>query len=129
MVVSPAHVHKDFVEVLKSFLLILTRIGPAMWEDEGPEYPQVIFDSIKDNPRYLETLQGTVAARRDNWILNWVETYVKTIGDLPIFKDVLPVIIHFLSEELQHERFKELRPAAVAVAARVSLSSYATHVY
>lgn len=110
----------DFVDVLKSFLLVLSRIGPAMWEDEGPEYPQVVFNSIKDNPCYVQTLQELPSARKDNWLLSWTETYLNTIGNLPVVKDVLPVLVHFLCEELQHERFQGVRPAAMSIASKAS---------
>ncbi|OSX59822.1 hypothetical protein POSPLADRAFT_1048291 [Postia placenta MAD-698-R-SB12] len=122
-----SHLHdtaNHFAEVLKSFLLILNRIGSTVWEGEGPEYPQVVFNSIKDNPRYLDALQGLSAVRRDNWMLSWMETYVKSIGGTPAFRDTLPVVMHFLCEELQHERFAELRPAAISMAARLLLAVF-----
>ena len=111
------------MDVLKAFLLVLSRIGPELCEGEGPEYPQVVFSSIKDNVRYLEILQNLADARKDNWLLNWFEAYLKSIGSLPICKDVLPLIIHFFREELQHPRFQGVRPAAISIAARVRDSS------
>ena len=107
------------MDVLKAFLLILSRIGPGVWEGESTEFPQVIFSSIKDNVRYLEMLQNLADARRDIWVLNWVEVYMKTIGNLSICGDALPIVIHFLCEELQHQRFQGIRPAAVSTATKV----------
>ncbi|TFY69567.1 hypothetical protein EVJ58_g358 [Rhodofomes roseus] len=98
-------------------------IGPGVWDGEGTEYPQVVFSSIKDNVRYLDTLQNLADVRKENWLLSWVETYLKTIGNLPICKDVLPLIIHFLCEELQHQRFQGIRPAAMSIAARILTSA------
>ncbi|KAL6302769.1 SEN1 N terminal-domain-containing protein [Sparassis latifolia] len=120
--VVAGHIHdtgSHFVNVLKCFLLILTRMGPAMWEGETTEYPQMIFTSIKDNTRYLDALQSLETTRRDNWLFSWIETYLKTIGKLPIIKEVLPTIMQFLCEELQHERFQQVRPVAMTIAARI----------
>lgn len=109
----------DFADVLKVFVLILSRIGPGVWEDEGTEYPQVIFSSVKDNVRYLEILQNLSDERKDNWLLSWFDTYLKSIGRLPICKDVLPLLVHFFCEELQHERFQVVRPVVMSIAVRV----------
>lgn len=109
------------MDVLRAFLLILSRIGPSVWEDEGTEFPQVIFSSIKDNVRYLEMLQSLADTRRDIWVLSWVESYMKSIGNSAICRDVLPIVIHFLCEELQHQRFQGIRPVAISTAAKVGL--------
>lgn len=82
----------------------------------------MVFSSIKQNPRYLENLQALTAAQQKDWSLSWLEAYLKAVGHLPILKDVLAVMIQFLCEELQHERFQDLRPAAMTIAARVRFS-------
>lgn len=64
-------------------------------------------------------LQSLAEARRDIWVLNWVEAYMKSIGNLAICRDVLPIVIHFLCEELQHPRFQGIRPVAVSTATKV----------
>lgn len=79
----------------------------------------MVFSSIKQNPRYLEVLQALTVAQRTDWSLNWLETYLKSVGHLPVLKDVLPAMMQFLCEELQHERFQDVRPAAMTIAARV----------
>ncbi|KZT73806.1 hypothetical protein DAEQUDRAFT_355275 [Daedalea quercina L-15889] len=123
--VVTSHLHdtgSNFMDVLKAFLLILSRIGPGIWESEGPEYPQVVFSSIKDNVRYLEILQNLEDTRKENWLLNWVEAYLKSLGNLPVCKDVLPLVVHFYCEELQHQRFPGVRPAAICIAGRILLA-------
>lgn len=109
----------DFLEVLKCFLLVLTRIGPDMWRDESPQYPDVIFSAVKDNPRYLEILQRINGSGKEVWPIQWLETFMKSVGNMPAFKDVFPMIFQFLCEELQHERFEEVRPIALNVATKV----------
>ncbi|OBZ71655.1 putative ATP-dependent helicase C29A10.10c [Grifola frondosa] len=106
---------------------MLRRIGPDTWEGEGPEYLHVVFNSIKDNTRYAEMLQGRQNVHKDDWYLKWIDIYVQTIGNLPVFKDILPSVLQFLCEELQHERFKEVRPTAMIVASRL-LSAILLHV-
>ncbi|KZT12026.1 uncharacterized protein LAESUDRAFT_691154 [Laetiporus sulphureus 93-53] len=119
------HLHDTgdhFVDVLRSFVLILTRIGPDVWEGESCEYPQVVLDSIKDNMTYLEALRRLGDEGGEPWLLNWIETYLKTVGNKPIFKDILPIIIQFLCEELQHERFGRLRPTAITLSAKILIA-------
>ena len=106
----------DFVDVLKSFFLVLSRIGPDLWKGESEEYPLVVFNTIKDNSRYAEMLlSGT-----EGWALDGLPSYLKSVGELPVFREVLPAMIQFLCEELQHDRFKEVRSNAVQVASKVS---------
>lgn len=93
-----------------------------MWAREGPEFPQAVFSSIKDNHRYLDVLQAISDPRKDVWLLTWVETFLKAVGDKPAFNDIFSSSIQFLCEGLQHERFQGLRPAAMTVAAKVSLA-------
>ncbi|KAI0078277.1 hypothetical protein K474DRAFT_1619824 [Panus rudis PR-1116 ss-1] len=104
-----------FVHVLKSFVLLLNRIGSGVWDGEGSEYPVVVFSNVKDNPSYSEAL---LSNEKESWLLGWVESYLKSVGELPAFKDVLPVVMQFFCEELQHERFKDTRSRAVIVAAK-----------
>ncbi|OCH91849.1 hypothetical protein OBBRIDRAFT_886653 [Obba rivulosa] len=116
------HLHdtgNHFIYVLKCFLLVLSRIGPELWAGEGPEYPHIVFSAIKDNPRYLEALQALPDSRKDNWLLMWTETFLKTVADKPAFNDILSGIIQFLCEGLQHERFQGLRPAVMMVASKI----------
>ncbi|PCH40128.1 helicase sen1 [Wolfiporia cocos MD-104 SS10] len=121
------HLHDTsthFAEVLRCFPLIISRLGSELWEGEGPEYPLLVLNSIKDNSRYLEILQSLVDAPRSNWLLRWVEPFLKTVGRTPGFKDVLSTMVHFLCEELQHERFKGVRPAAMTIAARILIALF-----
>ena len=96
-------------------------MGPDVWQDEGPEYAHVVFNSIKDNTRYADTLCNlTSPVPKDDWQLKWIEVYANTVGKLPVFKDILPSMLQFLCEQLQHARFKAIRPNAMSIASRVS---------
>ena len=108
----------DFMDVLKGFTLILQRMGPDTWKDEGPEYPHVVFNSVKDNARYADILSSPDSPHED-WQLRWIEQYTLAVGKLATFPDILPSILQFLCEQLQHERFKNIRPNAMCTASRV----------
>lgn len=91
------------------------------WIGEGPEFPQVVFDSVKDNPSFSELLQNTGSSTERPWFLNWFREYLHTIRDLPVYGEVLVKIADFLCEETQHERFQDARPSIMASALHVSL--------
>ncbi|TFK91118.1 hypothetical protein K466DRAFT_515953 [Polyporus arcularius HHB13444] len=117
------HLHdtgNHFIDVLKSFIIVLRRMGPDTWQDEGPEYAHVVFNSIKDNTRYADILCSlTAPVPKDDWQLKWLEVYANTVGKLPVFKDILPSVLQFLCEQLQHVRFKAVRPNAMSIASRL----------
>ncbi|KAH9854663.1 SEN1 N terminal-domain-containing protein [Lenzites betulinus] len=117
------HLHdigEHFIDVLKCFVIVLRRMGPDAWLEEGPEYAHVVFNSIKDNTRFSDVLCNLPApVPKDDWQLKWIEVYANTVGKLPVFKDILPSILQFLCEELQHERFKTVRPNAMSIASRL----------
>ncbi|KAI0761963.1 SEN1 N terminal-domain-containing protein [Trametes elegans] len=120
------HLHdtgNHFIDVLKCFVIVLRRMGPDTWQDEGPEYSHVVFNSIKDNTRYADILCNLPApVPKDDWQLKWIEVYANSVGKLPAFKDILPSLLQFLCEELQHERFKGVRPNALSIASRLLLA-------
>ncbi|KAI0670809.1 SEN1 N terminal-domain-containing protein [Trametes maxima] len=117
------HLHdtgNHFIDVLKCFVIVLRRMGPDVWQDDGPEYSHVVFNSIKDNTRYADVLCSLLApVPKDDWQLKWIEVYANTVGKLPVFKDILPSVLQFLCEQLQHERFKHVRPNAMSIASRL----------
>ncbi|KAI0822260.1 SEN1 N terminal-domain-containing protein [Trametes gibbosa] len=117
------HLHdtgEHLIDVLKCFVIVLRRMGPDAWQDEGPEYAHVVFNSIKDNTSFLDILCNLPApVLKDDWQLKWIEVYANTVGKLPVFKDILPSVLQFLCEELQHERFKTVRPNAMSIASRL----------
>ncbi|KAG2101040.1 SEN1 N terminal-domain-containing protein [Suillus discolor] len=116
------HLHdigRHFSDILKCLLFLLKRLGNKLWQGEGPEYPQVVFDAIKDNPSFSDMLQDLKSAGEKPWFLSWFGEYLATISDSAIYKDVLARIVDFLCEELQHERFQEARPAIMYSAVRL----------
>ncbi|KAI0086495.1 SEN1 N terminal-domain-containing protein [Irpex rosettiformis] len=107
-----------FVEILKSFIVILDRLGANTWAEESDEFPHVVFNTVKDNTSYTEILQG-LPADKGRWAIQWMEMYVKTIASLPAFGTTVPLVIQYLCEELQHERYQDVRGSAIWVASRL----------
>lgn len=94
-----------------------------MWLVEGnsPEYPQVIFDAIKDNKSFIAELEKL---EPPPWLLGWFMDYLSTIWTLPILGSVVAKMADFLCDELQHERFATIHPLAILSAARVCVLSH-----
>jgi senataxin len=90
-----------------------------LWSEESTttDYPQVIFDAVKDNPTYIELLLNS---NPGSWLLGWYMEYLHTIWRLPVLGSVVAKMADFMCEELQHERFQELRPSVMVTAVRVS---------
>ena len=93
-------------------------MGSELWTEEGiaTDYPQVIFDAVKDNPIYTELL---LKPDSGSWLMGWYMDYLHTIWNLPVLGTVVAKMVDFMCEELQHERFQELRPSVMVAAARV----------
>ena len=108
----------DFVDVLRPFVVLLKRMGGEIWSVEGnsTEYPQVIFDAIKDNKSFIAELEKP---ELPSWLLGWFTDYLSTIWTLPILGSVAAKMIDFLCDELQHERFAAIHPLGILTAARV----------
>lgn len=112
---------------MKCFILVLKRIGKGLWNGEGPEYPQVIFDAIKDNPTFLELFQSTDPFQHGIWHLAWFQEFLLTIRGHQVYGDILAKLLDFLCEEVQHERFRNVRPAVLKTAIGVSRSPISSH--
>jgi senataxin len=107
--------------VLRSLHLLLKRMGSTFWTGEGPEYPQIVFDAIKDNPSFSQLLQGINNSGERPWFITWFAEYLHTIRDLDAYGEVFAKIIDFLCEEVQHERFQDARPVIMDSVLRVGL--------
>ncbi|KAG0703798.1 SEN1 N terminal-domain-containing protein [Suillus ampliporus] len=119
------HLHdigRQFSDILRCLLFLLKRLGNQLWQGEGPEYPQVVFDAIKDNPSFCNMLRDVKSADEKPWFLSWFGEYLTSISDAAMYGDVLARIVDFLCEELQHERFQEARPAVMYSAVRLLAS-------
>lgn len=99
---------------------MIKRLGKELWNGEGPEYPQVVFDAIKDNPSFLELLQSNDPSLHGIWYLSWFQEFLLSIRGHQVYKDVLAKLIDFLCEEAQHERFRNTQPAVLKTAISVS---------
>lgn len=108
--------HLEFADVLECLLLLLKRLGPDFWSGEGDEYPQVVFDAVKDNPAFATLLEKVGAGAEHSRCLALFAEYLHTIRKPHVFAEVLAKIIDFLCEEMQHERFGVSRPSTMNTA-------------
>ncbi len=93
-----------------------------MWENEDSEFPQVVFDSIKDNPSFMKmVLIIDPASKERPWFLAGFLDLLASLWEVPSFGEILARLIAFMCGELQHERFKNVRPVVMSSAAQVQL--------
>lgn len=117
--VVAGHLHDtgpQFADVLRCYVFLLRRLGADFWSKESSDYPQVIFDAIKDNPSFTDLTGDPGWKNNEPWLLVWFSDYLHSIWTWQIFDDVLVRMVDFLCEELQHERFQEARPACMIAA-------------
>lgn len=113
----------DFADVLRAFIYLVKKYDKSFWKGEVHDFPQVVFDSIKDNPVYLRLVQDLDPnLTQQPWFMQWFQAYLNSLSDMPIFDEVLKKIVGFACEELQHERFRDKRPVVMASILCVSLS-------
>ncbi|KAL1693704.1 SEN1 N terminal-domain-containing protein [Schizophyllum commune] len=107
--------------VLNTFILLLGRLKEKIWQGEGPEYPQVIFDSIKDNPAYVEGMSKALSTSREaaGPYIKWYQPFLVTVEQTPVYGEVIAKMAGLLCEELQHPRFQDAAPATIAIAAQI----------
>ncbi|KAI0061699.1 hypothetical protein BV25DRAFT_1948064, partial [Artomyces pyxidatus] len=113
------HLHDtglQFPEILRCFVYLVRRSKGDLWKNDAADYPQVLFDAIKDNPSYSEHVQSLSPSEEKPWSLLWFYDYLQTISNSSIFGDVLAKMVDFLCEELQHERFQDARPIVMIAA-------------
>lgn len=108
------------MDVLRCLLFLLKRFGAQLWTGEGPEYPRVVFDAIKDNQSFTKLIEGIKISDGIPWVLGWFEEYLISLKESAIFGDVLAKVVDLLCEELQHARFIDVRPTAMSIVIRVS---------
>lgn len=94
----------------------MRRLEAGLWVGEDPQYPRVVFDSIKDNPSFVSAIESSASKRHITWFME----YLSFIKDPSIHSHVCLKMLSFLCEELQHERFSDLRPTIMDFAAAVS---------
>lgn len=76
-------------------------LGSSLWADEDAKYPEVIFDTITDNPS-MPSLLSVQGHTKSLWNLEWLQDYLESIWDTPVFPTVLPKLFFYLGEGLQH---------------------------
>lgn len=108
----------EFGPILRCFTLVMKRLGVRLWLGEGPEYPQVIFDSVKDNDVAMtQLLEGS--KEKNMWFLSWFVEYLFLIHDTAIYAQVVAKMTNYVCEELQVERFGDARPFVMSLAAKL----------
>ncbi|KAL0961073.1 hypothetical protein HGRIS_014934 [Hohenbuehelia grisea] len=121
------HLHDTgphFLAVLQCFLLVLKRLGTGVWAGEGPEYPPIVFDSVKDNVSFLNSLSEIKPQGHNHWLLAWFAEYLRTVQEPAAYSNVLAKMADFMCEELQHERFRDVRPSIMVTATRLLMSAF-----
>ncbi|GJJ15585.1 hypothetical protein Clacol_009863 [Clathrus columnatus] len=112
------HLHdksSHFPDVLRAFVFLLNKYGKAVWDEENDDFPQVVFDSIKDNTAFISLIQTTpIDTSQSPWALKWFQPYLASLDDMPRFEQALKKLTGFACEELQHERFESKRPIIMA---------------
>ncbi|KAF5382581.1 hypothetical protein D9615_002787 [Tricholomella constricta] len=116
-----------FSHILQCVLFFLKRMDNKFWVGEGPEFPQLVFDSVKDNKSFSELLQSIDTSTERVWFLTWFPEFLHTISELPAYGEVLAKMIDFLCEETQHERFQDARPGIMLAAIRLLSSELQKH--
>lgn len=81
------------------FTILLNTQGGLIWAKEAPEYVEVVFASIKDNPAMAQLLSRETEL---SWTFNWVQALIASAWDLPSFPDLLAKVFVYLGEELDH---------------------------
>ncbi|KAK0487479.1 SEN1 N terminal-domain-containing protein [Armillaria novae-zelandiae] len=108
----------EFAPILRCFTLVMKRLGVRLWLGEGPEYPQVIFDSVKDNDIAMtQLLEG--CKEKNMWFLSWFVEYLFLIHDTAIYAQLVAKMANYVCEELQVERFGDARPFVMSLAAKL----------
>lgn len=109
----------DFVTVLRCFVVVLSRLREDLWKDEGEEYPQVVFDAVKDNSAFIGLLEESDPTGKDTWFFDWFDPFLESLQRKASFPDVVAKMVGFMCEELQHERFINRHGVILASMCRV----------
>ncbi|KAG2010053.1 RNA helicase [Coprinopsis cinerea AmutBmut pab1-1] len=116
-----SHLHDTgphLINVLKSLFFLFKRLGKNFWTGEAHDFPQVCFDSMKDNQAFLELFHGKDRAR----ILPGISEFLYTLHGTGAYGEVLAKAVDLLCRELQHERFADARPPIMAAGVRLLTS-------
>ncbi|KZS90457.1 hypothetical protein SISNIDRAFT_180023 [Sistotremastrum niveocremeum HHB9708] len=110
------HLHgsgASFQSVLRCSMQLVSDFGREVWVGEAEDYPQIVFDSIKDNLTFIKTFEAVPTESQKHGNLFWFPPFLRSIWSLPVLPDVLAKMSAFAFEELQHERFENSRPVSL----------------
>ncbi|KAK0485493.1 SEN1 N terminal-domain-containing protein [Armillaria luteobubalina] len=108
----------EFEPILRCFILIMKQLGIRLWLGEGPEYPQVIFDSVIDND--IAMMQLLEECPKENlWFISWFPDFLSLIDDAVIWAPIVSKMANYVCAELQVESLGDARPFIMSLAAKL----------
>jgi senataxin len=110
----------EIMPIVQCFLTLLKRLRNDIWKGEVSNFPEVVFDSIKDNKSFTDLVYNSAAKKEVSWCLGWFAPMLNTIQDRAVHADTLAKMAAYLLEDLQHERFEDARPNIMCSAMQVS---------
>ncbi|TFK52558.1 hypothetical protein OE88DRAFT_1796188 [Heliocybe sulcata] len=119
------HLHDTgprFISIFRCLWYLTGRCGSTIWQGEKSDYPQRVFDAVKDNRTFVDIFKSRDLLSREDWVLKWFSEYIGCIWETAAFGDVLAKLADFVCEELQHERFQDARSATLTAAMQVSIT-------
>ena len=88
---------------------------------EGPEYPRIVFDSIKDNPQYRKTLKTMSSSGSEKAFVAWYPEFLSTLRKSSSYGDIFVHVVDFLATEARHDDLKSSQPSAMNALMNVSV--------
>lgn len=87
---------------------------------EGPEYPRIIFDSIKDNPQYHKALKTMSSPGSGKAFVAWYPEFLSTLRRSSSYGDIFVHVVDFLATEVRHDDSNS-QPSVMNVLMNVSV--------
>ena len=88
---------------------------------EGPEYPRIMFDSIKDNPQYRNALKTMSSPDSEKAFVTWYPEFLSTIRKSSSYDDIYAHIVDFLAAEARYDDLENSQPPIINVLMNVSV--------
>ncbi|CAA7261403.1 unnamed protein product [Cyclocybe aegerita] len=107
-----SHLHDSsscFKEVFKCFILLMKRLGNDLWSGDGPEASLTVFESIKDNQSFIDSLESSANPQGGTTYVSWFQEFILTIRDY---------------SNLYHKQLRQVRPELTKVAMNILSTAY-----
>ncbi|KAJ3513039.1 hypothetical protein NLJ89_g3171 [Agrocybe chaxingu] len=122
-----SHLHDSsscFKEVFKCFILLIKRLGNDLWSGDGPEAPLTVFESIKDNKSFIDSLESSTNPQGGTTYVSWFQEFILTIRDYSVYERLLDNVICFLSQNSHHKQLRQVQPELTKVAMNILSTAY-----